>query len=89
MQHPLLLPALPNLLLNPLEEEHPLVKARFLTLPAWKITGKPWKWKEFQAMQPYLSPCLGDQVQFQVTNRPGTSGLAGAIENKFIQFGHL
>ena len=36
----LLLPALTNLLLNP------LVKNRSLRLAAWKITGKPWKWKE-------------------------------------------
>ena len=51
-----------------------------------EITGKPWKWKEFQAMQPNLSPCPGDQVQLQVINLPGASGLAGVVDNKLIQF---
>ena len=89
IQRPLLLPALPNLLLNPLGEKHPLVKTRSLRLAAWKITGKPWKSKEFQAVQPNLSPCPGDQVQLQVTNRPGKSGLAGVVDNKLIQFVRL
>ena len=43
---------------------------------ATKNFRKPWKWKEFQAMQLNLSPCPGDKVQLQVTNRPGTSGLS-------------
>ena len=86
IQRPLVLPALPNLLLNPLVEKHPLVKTRSLRLAAWKITGKTWKSKEFQAVQPNLSFCPGDQVQLQVTNWPGTSGLAGVVDNKLIQF---
>ena len=40
-------------------------------------------------MQPNLSPCLGDQVQLQGTNRPGTSELAGVVNNKLIQFVRL
>ena len=51
-----------------------------------KITGKPWKSKEFHAVQPNLSPCQGDQVQLQVMNRPGTSGLAGVVDNKLVPF---
>ena len=51
-----------------------------------EITGKPWKWKEFQTMQPNLSSCPGDQVQLQVINLPGTSGLAGVVDKKLIQF---
>ena len=50
LQRPLLLPALLNLLLNPLGEKHPLLKTKSLTLAAWKITGKPWKSKGFQAV---------------------------------------
>ena len=61
-QRPLFLPALPNLLLNPLGEKHPLVKTRSLRLAAWKITEKLCKSKEFQVMQQNLSPCPGDQV---------------------------
>ena len=43
IQSPLLLPALPNLLLNPLGKKLPLVKTRSLRLMAWKIRGKTWK----------------------------------------------
>ena len=86
IQRPLLLPALPNLLLNPLGEKHLLVKTRSLRLAPWKITGKTLKSKEFQGVQPNLSTCPGDQVQLHATNRPGTSGLAGAVYNKLIQF---
>ena len=89
IQRPLLLPALANLLLNLLREKHPLVKTRSLRLAAWKTTGKPWKLKEFQAVQPNLSPCPEDQVKLQVTNRPGTSGLAGVVDKKLIQFVRL
>ena len=80
IQLPLHLPALQNLLVNPLGEKHPLVKTRSLR-SGWKITEKAWKSKEFQVLKPNLSPCLGDQFQLQVTN-----GLAGAVDNKFIQF---
>ena len=84
IQHPLLLPVLSNPLLNLLGEKHPIVKTRSLRLLVWKITGKPWKWKEFQAMQPTLSQIPGDQVQLQVVNQPVTSELAGAVDNKLI-----
>ena len=40
-------------------------------------------------VQPSLSPYPGNQVQLQVTNRPGTSGLAGVVDNKLIQFVRL
>ena len=60
-------------------------KNRVLRSAAWKITGKPWKSKEFQAVQPNLSPCPEDQVQLQVMSRPGKCGLAGIVDNKLIQ----
>ena len=50
---------------------------------------KAWKSKKLQVVQPNLSPYPGDQVQLQVTNRPGTSGLAGVVDNKLIQFVRL
>ena len=88
IQRPLHLLVLLNLLLNPLGEKHPFMKTRSLRLAAWKITGKLWKCTEFQLMQPNLSPCPGDQVLFQVMNRSETSGLAGTVNNKLIQFVH-
>ena len=50
--------------------KHLLLKTRSHRLLTLKITRKPWKWKEFQAMQQKLSPCPVYQVQFRVTNWP-------------------
>ena len=36
--------------------------------------------------QPILSPIQGDRVLYQVTSRPGRSGLAGVIEGRLIHF---
>ena len=48
-------------------------------LAAWKVTGNPLRWKEFQAMQPNLCPSQEDRVLLQVTNRPGINGLTGVL----------
>ena len=59
IHRPLLLAALPDLLLNPLGEKHPLVKTRSLRFAAWKITEKSQKNLEnrrnfMQCSQTYL-----------------------------------
>ena len=89
IQCTLLLPTITNLLLNRQGEKHPLVNTTCLRFVAWKITRKPWKQKGFQAMQPKLSPCAGNQIQLQVTNLPEIIGLAGVAGNKLIQFACL
>ena len=53
----------PKPITDPPREKHPLVKTRSLRLVAWKITGKPWKSKGFQAAWSNLSHGLGEQVQ--------------------------
>ena len=68
--------ALPNLLLNPLGEKHFLVKTRSLRLAVWKITGKPWRSKEFQAVQPNLSPCP----------RPSSTAGYKSARNKWVSW---
>ena len=80
MQWPLLLKLLPYLLLDPQGNKHTLVQNRKLMLTAWKVTGNPLRWKEFQAMQRNLYPSQEDRVLLQVTNRPRISGLAGVRE---------
>ena len=61
IQRPLLLLVLPNLLLNslgkktsPCENQVPEVSGVENHRETLKITGKPWKYKEFQAMQSNL-----------------------------------
>ena len=89
MQCPLLLTPLSDLLLDPQGNRHPLVQNRKLMIAAWKVTGNPLRWKEFQAMQPSLYHSQEDRVLLPVTNRPGISGLAGVLGKKLIHFVHL
>ena len=55
----------------------------------YEVTGNPLRWKEFQAMQPSLYLNQEGRVLLQVTNQPGTSGLAGVIGKKLINFVHV
>ena len=89
MQCPILLTPLSDLLLDPQGNKHPLVQNRKLMLVAWKVTGSPLRWKEFQAMQSSLYPNQEDRVLLQVTNQPGVSGLASVFGKKLIHFVHL
>ena len=89
MQCLVLFTPLPDLLLDPQGNKHPLVQNKKLMLAAWKVTGNPLRWMEFQAMQPSLYPSQEDRVLLQVTNRPGISGLAGVLGKKSIHFVQL
>ena len=89
MQFPLLLTPLPDVLLDPQGNKHHLVQNGKLMLAACEVTGNPLRWKEFQAMQPSLYLNQEDRVLLQVTNQPGTSGLAGVIGKKLINFVHI
>ena len=53
----------------------------------WKISGKIWHSQEFQRLLPTLPPELGKSQLRRVINRPGESGLAGVVGQKFIHFG--
>ena len=61
------------------KKKYLLIPNRRLMLLAWKVTGNPLRWKEFQAMQPNLYPSQEYRVLSQVTNRPGISGLADVL----------
>ena len=89
MQCLLLLTPLPDLLLDPQRNKHPLVQNGKLMLAAWKFTRNPLRLKEFQAMQSSLYPSQEDQVLLQVTNQPGISGLASVLGKKVVNFVNL
>ena len=86
---PQLLTPLSDLLLDLQGNKHPLVQNGKLMLAAWKVTGNPLRWKEFQAIQLSLYPSEEDGVLLQVTNRLGISGLADVLEKKLIHFVYL
>ena len=50
------------------------------------VSGDIFLRKEFLSRQPILSPIRGERVLYQVTSRPGRSGLGGVIEGWLIHF---
>ena len=86
IRKPVILPLSEKLLSNSSGETHPLVTNETFTLVAWMVSGDICLRKEFLSRQPILSPIQGDRVLYQVTSRPGRSGLAGVIEGRLIHF---
>ena len=82
VQYPIILPNLTTLLQDPQGQKHPLQEGNQLHLLAWKVSGKPWKVKEYQNSLPHLSQIPEGQGQNLITNRPGESGLAVVIKAK-------
>ena len=86
---PILIPTSTTLLLDPAENPHPLVLNETLILVAWQVTGRDYLSKDFLIRQPNLLPSQEDRVLWEITNRPGRSGLAGVIQGKLIHFDAL
>ena len=86
IQNPLLLPQIPNLLLNPGKENHPLVQNGTLHLAAWLVSGQECKQRAYQRGLPLLSLKLGEKAPEAITNQPGRNLVAGVIRDKLIQF---
>ena len=83
--NPVIIFHLANLLLNGQKEVHVLVANKTLMLVVWKVSGNSLLIYGYQIRLPVLSQVLEDQVQTQITTRPGKNGLAGVLEKKFIQ----
>ena len=80
---------MPNLLLNEQKEIHLLVANKMLMLVAWKVSGNPLLIQDYQSRLPVLPLVLEDEVQTEITTRPGENGLAGVLEKKLIRFSVL
>ena len=55
------LPVTKNLLLDPLKNRHPLFERKTLKLVSWKVFGKTFYGKEFQAKQSNLCQNVGEE----------------------------
>ena len=73
-----------TLLQGPKGQKHPLQEDSKLQLVAWKVSGKLWKVREYQNSLPHLSQIPENQGQYLITNRPGQSGLAGAVNGRLM-----
>ena len=61
-------------------------KRKALKLTAKKVSGKTIYCKKFQAKQPTLCQNLGEEEQFQITNRLGKGLLPGVVRYELIHF---
>ena len=82
VQHPIILPNLTTLFKDPQGQKHRLQEGKQLQLVAWKVSRKPLR--EYQNSLLHLSQIPEDQGQYQITNRPGESGLAGVVNGSLI-----
>ena len=86
IKNPIMIPQLPFLLRNPQGQAHPLVKNQSLRLVPWTVSGVSCKQKEYQKKLPTLSFPQEETARSLITNRPGESGLAGVLREKYIPF---
>jgi len=86
IRNPILILKEKHLLLNPMQEVHPLVITKSLQLVVWTLSGNSFLQKEYQKKLQNLSLLPEEKAHFLVTNRPGESGAAGVIGEKLILF---
>ena len=84
IENPIILPRFQNLLRNPNQESHPLIRDSNLTLVAWSISGLPLQQEEFRRTLPKSSQTAGPKELELLTAMPGISGWAGAIRGRLI-----
>jgi len=86
VEFPLLLAHSNDLLLDPKDQPHPLVRTNRLRLAAWKISGNN---TQQQVFQKKLQPCYlqdGAQAPTRLTKLDGNGGVAGVREGRLIPF---
>ena len=71
---------------TPIDQIHPLIKNMSNTLAVRVITGVSFIRREFQSRQPLFSYLPEGKGLYQITSRPGRSGLAGGLKRKVDQF---
>ena len=83
-QPPLLLPNTNTLLKNPSGRQHPLLRESSLQLVAWLVSGIDWYSREFRRKLKSSFSALEAREQSRITNQPGRSGVASAVEGVWI-----
>lgn len=83
---PLILPQNPELLMDPLDNPHPLVVADQLVLAAWKLSGNKQLQQEFQRKLPSYWPLDEAEARTQPMKVHEKSGIAGVLNSRLIHF---
>ena len=85
-QAPILIPMYDRILLDPVENTHPLVLNKTLQLGAWLVSGQNWRIKRFH--QGLQTSSQGPDLQGHelITTQPGRNSVAGVVNGKLIRF---
>ena len=89
IRRPILIPSLTTLLIDLKRNPHTLVLNKTLILVEWQVSGWDYFPREFLRKQPSLFPSQEGKVVWEITNRPGRSGLAGVTHGELIHFDAL
>ena len=89
IRRPILIPSSTTLLVDPKGNPHPLVLNKTLVLVAWQVSRRDYLSREFLRKQLSLLAGQEGKVLWEITNRPGRSGLAGETYGKLIHFDTL
>ena len=81
---PILLASLPNLLLDPLGQPHPLIMQGHLTLVAWPISGVDSRVRAFLQTQPLSFVPPGGRAPQMLTRQHGEDGFIGVTDGRLI-----
>ena len=81
---PYLLPQLPDILVSPMKEPHPLIQANAINLVAWRLSGIVSKCKAFRDRWSNCYWPVIDQTQRQLMDRRGIAGAIGVLDGVSI-----
>ena len=80
----LLLPALKDLLKDPVGKLNSLVMLKSLQLVAWIISGRTYLQNEYQKGLPTLSQKVGEHLQSSITSQLERSVVAGVLNERYL-----
>lgn len=86
IRRPIQLPSSTTLLLDPKRNHYPLLLNKNLTLMAGPVSVRDYLSRESLRKRHSLLPSQEDKVIWEITTRPGRSGLAGVTDGKLIHF---
>jgi hypothetical protein len=89
IRHPVLLPVMDDLLLDPMGNPHPLLQSNSLQLAAWRVSGRVIDTLTFRTALENYAQTQDAQVQKELTSVAGINSLAGVAHGKLIRFVHL
>ena len=86
IQGPIFIPAFPNLLADPNQNQQPLCQNQILTLGAWKVSSNSILQKAYQTKQLTYLKVTKNQAHCIITKRDGKCEVADVFQEKLLPF---